>query len=109
VEAAMLFISPTDERRHLLPRLIDGPSGLLPKPVNARRIPKPDVEIGRHRLHHLRTSRCGGSMVQIYPAHLTLYYISDNRINPYSFTSHPGNSSFNIFYLPLQFKNYPTF
>ena len=71
-----LLTSCTDERRNLLPCLLNSASGLLPERMDARRIPKVAAKTGQHLLYNLRPRWRGSSIIKIDSFHSTLQSIS---------------------------------
>src|SRR4030042_1372782 len=104
-----LLAPSTDKFRHLGSGFFQGPLCFLSVRIDAGRIAEGIAEERQHGLHYFMVSWRGGSVVQIYPSHLTFYNISRNRVNSYPFAGHPDNSPLDVFSFSLQLKNYPAF
>ena len=96
-----LLAPSTDKGSNFVPRRFYSSLCLLPKGVNAGGVAKTVIKIWQHRRYHLGMCWRSSSMVKIYPSHLTLHNISDDRINPHPLGSYPGNPLLDISLIPL--------
>ncbi|MBA7697126.1 hypothetical protein ES703_105784 [subsurface metagenome] len=99
------FLTPgTNKVGNLAPCLLYSPFCLLPVGIDAGRVTKDISKIGEHCLHHLRVCWCGSGIIKVYPSHfLTLYNISNDRVDPHPLANYPSDALLDFSLFSLQF------